>query len=92
MTVHQLTKTYGVKNRRVYDLLGILEGFSLVWKQKKKGTYMWTGLHNGHTPFNFEQNKSVSLKDIAGLLKLLLNNCKQGLTIKELSKKIILKI
>ena len=87
-----MTKNYGVKNRRVYDLLGILEGFSFICKLKKKGTYMWMGLQSNQYNFHFEEKKSVSLRDIAGLLRLLLNNCKTGLTIKELKHKIIQKI
>ena len=87
-----MTKKYSVKNRRVYDLLGIFEGFSFICKLKGKGTYMWMGLKNHHYQFHFDEKKSVSLKDVAGLLKVLMNNCKQGLTIRELNQKIINKI
>jgi hypothetical protein len=87
-----MTKKYRVKNRRVYDLLGIFEGFSFVCKTKGKGTYMWMGLKNHHYHFHFDEKNSVSLKNVAGLVKLLMYNCKQGLTIKELNQKIISKI
>lgn len=81
-----------MKHRRVYDLLGILEGFSFLCKIKKKGTYLWTGVDNRQYQFSFEEGKSVALKDVAALLRLLLNNCRQGLTIKELNEKILFKI
>lgn len=65
--------------------MGILEGFSFICKIKKKGTYMWIGVNESQYAYQFEEKKSVSLKDVAGLLKLLLNNFRQGLTIKELN-------
>lgn len=43
MTIKELTKNYNIKNRRVYELLGILEGFSFVYKMKKVSQYMWIG-------------------------------------------------
>ena len=82
LTIKDLSKKYFIKNRRVYDLLGILEGFQFVNKLKQKGTYIWIGIHTPCHNFNFEENKSVSLKDLSGLLRLILINCRQGLTIK----------
>jgi hypothetical protein len=46
---------------------------------------MWMGLKNHHYQFHFDEKKSVSLKDVAGLLKVLMNNSRQGLSIKELN-------
>jgi hypothetical protein len=42
-----------VKNRRVYDLLGILDGFAFVEKLKKKGRYTWVGTKNNDCRFRF---------------------------------------
>lgn len=44
MTIKELTETYKIKNRRVYELMGILEGFSFVHKMKKVGHYVWMGV------------------------------------------------
>lgn len=43
ITIKELTEIYKIKNRRVYELMGILEGFSFVQKLKKVGHYMWMG-------------------------------------------------
>ena len=53
---------------------------------------MWLGLKSNQSQFHFQENKSVSLRDIAGLLKLLLINCKQGINIKDLNRMIITKV
>ena len=82
VSVEEMKNKYSVKNRRVYDLLGILDGLSLVQKLKRKGKYMWMGLNNRFYKFHFDAKKSISLKDISGLLKLLLNNNKKGLSMK----------
>lgn len=43
ITIKDITETYKIKNRRVYELMSILQGLSFVYKMKKVGHYMWTG-------------------------------------------------